>query len=110
MKFKGANGSFKLFCRSVPVIDSRPRELNDWTICELKKVLHVVVPKLVGRGWPNFCGRRLRPVFRSTRFVVVGHTGPFAISERLLAWVRLRISVASVIESCSWRERAWGDG
>jgi len=34
MKFNSANSSFKLFCKGGSVINSRPRELKERTICE----------------------------------------------------------------------------
>jgi hypothetical protein len=34
MKFNSANSSFKLFCRGVPVINSLPQEIKEWTIAK----------------------------------------------------------------------------
>jgi len=37
IKFNSANSSFKLFCSGVPVMSSRPREINTRTICDRRE-------------------------------------------------------------------------
>jgi hypothetical protein len=44
MKFNRANSSFKLFCKEVQVINSRPREIREWTVPLRKDGIDVLDP------------------------------------------------------------------